>query len=216
MTEMECANMAEWGDARPIETDYKGCRFRSRLEARWAVFFDALDIEWDYEPEGFELDGTRYLPDFWLPGIDIWVEVKGSILSGRDEEKVKQLALKTKKPCLVLLGSPSLEAQIRAASGVLFYDAWNPIDGRIVASAYTAGESPERDVCIADCVRFCECLTCGGIGIAQGGRLGRLHPDCHMSVIFEFPQWVAPDTDKLIGAYRAALSARFEYGETPK
>lgn len=25
-----------------IETEYKGYRFRSRLEARWAVFFDTL------------------------------------------------------------------------------------------------------------------------------------------------------------------------------
>lgn len=50
---------------KAIETRYRGYRFRSRLEARWAVFFDALGIEWQYEPEGFELaDGTRYLPDF--------------------------------------------------------------------------------------------------------------------------------------------------------
>ena len=26
---------------RPIETEYRGYRFRSRFEARWAVFFDA-------------------------------------------------------------------------------------------------------------------------------------------------------------------------------
>ncbi|MDR3571756.1 MAG: hypothetical protein P4L81_06215 [Candidatus Pacebacteria bacterium] len=54
---------------KAIETSYKGYRFRSRLEARWAVFFETLGVEWKYEPEGFELsDGTRYLPDFWLPG----------------------------------------------------------------------------------------------------------------------------------------------------
>lgn len=67
---------------KPIETIFKGCRFRSRLEARWAVFFDALGIEWQYEPEGFEVpfqDGPiRYLPDFYLPGLGLWVEVKGS------------------------------------------------------------------------------------------------------------------------------------------
>lgn len=66
---------------KAIETVYKGYRFRSRLEARWAVFFDALGIAWDYEPEGFELpSGGRYLPDFLLRdnGIhpDLWVEVK--------------------------------------------------------------------------------------------------------------------------------------------
>ena len=64
-------------DIKPIETVYNGYRFRSRLEARWAVFFTALDIEWQYEPEGLELsDGTRWLPDFYLPDFDTYVEVK--------------------------------------------------------------------------------------------------------------------------------------------
>lgn len=50
---------------KPIQTTYKGYRFRSRVEARWAVFFDAMGWEWEYEVEGFEMpDGTRYLPDF--------------------------------------------------------------------------------------------------------------------------------------------------------
>lgn len=52
---------------KAIETNYKGYRFRSRLEARWAVFFDALGIEWEYEPQGFDLGGgVRYLPDFFI------------------------------------------------------------------------------------------------------------------------------------------------------
>jgi hypothetical protein len=46
-----------------IETHYKGYRFRSRLEARWAVFFDALGYEWQYEPEGFEKVHYVYEPD---------------------------------------------------------------------------------------------------------------------------------------------------------
>ncbi len=67
---------------KAIETIYKGYRFRSRLEARWAVFFDTLKIKWEYEPEGYQApDGTRYLPDFFLPGFHegkgIYVEVKG-------------------------------------------------------------------------------------------------------------------------------------------
>ena len=52
---------------KAIETEYNGYRFRSRLEARWAVFFDELGIKYQYEPEGFDLDGTLYLPDFYLP-----------------------------------------------------------------------------------------------------------------------------------------------------
>lgn len=62
---------------KAIETQYAGCRFRSRLEARWGVFFDALGIEWQYEPQGYVIDGRPYLPDFWLPGQRTWVEVKG-------------------------------------------------------------------------------------------------------------------------------------------
>ena len=61
---------------KPIETVYNGYRFRSRLEARWAVFFRAVGIEYQYEPEGFDMDGLRYLPDFYLPSIDRWFEVK--------------------------------------------------------------------------------------------------------------------------------------------
>jgi len=64
-------------DIKPIETEYNGYRFRSRLEARWAVFFDKADIEYQYEPEGFQLDdGTKYLPDFYLPQMKLYVEIK--------------------------------------------------------------------------------------------------------------------------------------------
>jgi hypothetical protein len=65
-----------------IETTYKGYRFRSRLEARWAVFFDALEIKWEYEPQGYEkkfdFDKIMYLPDFYLPDSKLYIEVKGN------------------------------------------------------------------------------------------------------------------------------------------
>lgn len=60
-----------------IETYFRGHLFRSRLEARWAVFFDSLGIQWKYEHEGYEVNGERYLPDFWLPDLKAWAEVKG-------------------------------------------------------------------------------------------------------------------------------------------
>ena len=52
------------GAIKPIETHWRGYRFRSRLEARWAVFMDHLGVEWVYEPEGFSLRSGYYLPDF--------------------------------------------------------------------------------------------------------------------------------------------------------
>jgi hypothetical protein len=61
---------------RPLETVYQGYHFRSRLEARWAVFFDALGVSYEYEPQGFYLGDRSYLPDFWLPGERCYVEIK--------------------------------------------------------------------------------------------------------------------------------------------
>ncbi|OLB42779.1 MAG: hypothetical protein AUG51_20910 [Acidobacteria bacterium 13_1_20CM_3_53_8] len=66
---------------KAIETEYDGYRFRSRLEARWAVFFNTLGIPYEYEKEGFDTNGTWYLPDFFLPEQDCWYEVKGSYAS---------------------------------------------------------------------------------------------------------------------------------------
>ena len=67
---------------KAIDTRYAGHLFRSRLEARWAVFFDHLGIRWEYESEGFVLpDGTHYLPDFLIhtpQGERRWVEIKPS------------------------------------------------------------------------------------------------------------------------------------------
>jgi len=59
---------------------YRGYRFRSRLEARWAVFFDSIGLQFEYEPEGFVLpSGQCYLPDFCVvtpQGKRCWYEVK--------------------------------------------------------------------------------------------------------------------------------------------
>lgn len=87
-----------------IPTKYKGCYFRSRLEARWAVFFDSLNLEWEYEKEGFEFeDGTKYLPDFWLPQLQSWAEVKYE-LTKNDMNKIKLLSTATTYPVLLLIG----------------------------------------------------------------------------------------------------------------
>jgi len=41
-------------------TLYKGVKFRSRLEARWAAFFDLAGWSWEYEP----IDLPGWSPDF--------------------------------------------------------------------------------------------------------------------------------------------------------
>jgi hypothetical protein len=62
-----------------IDTYYAGHLFRSRLEARWAVFFNSLGIRWEYEPQGYRVGEDRrpYLPDFYLTDLGWWIEVKG-------------------------------------------------------------------------------------------------------------------------------------------
>ena len=66
---------------KAIETKYNGFRFRSRLEARWAIFFDSIGLKYEYEIEGFEMNGIRYLPDFYIPSLDRLFEIKGKPLS---------------------------------------------------------------------------------------------------------------------------------------
>lgn len=85
----------------PIPTKYNGVQFRSRLEARWAIFFDYLDIHWEYEPEGFKLDNKNnpdscYCPDFLIrtpQGKDIWIEIKPHNIKQNDKfDKFKKLS----------------------------------------------------------------------------------------------------------------------------
>lgn len=99
-------------DIKPIETVYNGYRFRSRLEARWAVFFDASRIEYEYEPEGFMLnDGNiKYLPDFYLPKLGAFVEIKPLNISEEAledaETKCTWLYVETGKVVLLCKGDP--------------------------------------------------------------------------------------------------------------
>ena len=80
---------------KAIETRYKGYRFRSRLEARWSVLFDALGIEWEYEKEGYDLGcWGYYLPDFEIKttkGNRWFVEVKGDMTDETGLAKARYL-----------------------------------------------------------------------------------------------------------------------------
>lgn len=98
---------------KAIQTKYKGYRFRSRLEARWAVFLDQLGISWEYEKEGIELsNGQRYLPDFWVPcpryhstESGYWLEIKGTEPTESERRKSFTLAKDTGHVALLVYGS---------------------------------------------------------------------------------------------------------------
>lgn len=77
-------------EIKAIETRYHGYRFRSRLEAKWAVYFDLLYIKYEYEPQGYVLpDGECYLPDFYLPDYEAYVEIKPESIDSESSKKAK-------------------------------------------------------------------------------------------------------------------------------
>jgi len=95
---------------KAIETIYDGYRFRSRLEARWAVFFDTLGIPYEYEKEGYKLQREPlspidYLPDFWLPEQDCFVEIKGQVPTPQESSKAAYLALNSGKDVYIFFGN---------------------------------------------------------------------------------------------------------------
>lgn len=53
-------------------------RFRSTWEAAFARHLDSLGLKWAYEAHTYILsDGRSYTPDFWIPSLDRYFEVKG-------------------------------------------------------------------------------------------------------------------------------------------
>lgn len=92
----------------PIQTRYKGYLFRSRLEARWAVFLDELGVKWEYEKEGYELKYLgKYLPDFYIPRYNSFLEIKpAGYPSNVDQMKCIELSMLTGKKVVLAAGDP--------------------------------------------------------------------------------------------------------------
>jgi hypothetical protein len=141
---------------KAIETKYDGRHFRSRAEARWAVFFKALKIPYEYEPEGFVLpDGRRYLPDFRLQLMsggklrDFWVEVKPA--QWNDDGKMEIFA-KTLQPWQRATVLPSIDSYKTNP-----YDLW-----------VWFHEHGDTGHC------FCTCPSCGAVGFEFSGEYDRL------------------------------------------
>jgi hypothetical protein len=96
-------------EIKAIETYYNGFRFRSRLEARWSIFFDALGLKFEYELQGYAMGEQCYLPDFWLPRLQLWAEVKPDLEVAKKNEALYAAFVRSiNQPLLLLVGTPDL------------------------------------------------------------------------------------------------------------
>jgi hypothetical protein len=196
---------------KPIETRAYGRRFRSRLEARWAVFFETLGLRWEYEPESFDIDGEPYLPDFrvWTPqGEPIWYEIRprqsaGSskfykfdhaLNGGRDWETITRCQLLSGDPLVVLEANHLCPRCGFVLSGEQF-DFYG--DHTSVYCEPCDWQTPGR-----------------GHPIQNDGLVGASYETCKGFILTDVVEWNW--LSRRIGAAAAAaLSARFEHGETP-
>lgn len=188
------------GELKAIETRYKGYRFRSRLEARWAVFFDSLGIEWDFEPQGFIVSGSGYLPDFKLKQAGIFIEIKPQSSIPSDQRLAGFGG-----NLIVLAGNP----------WPWEYVAWVP--ARLMDEhVHTLTAMPSWQFAACDECGFVSLANCGMDGNGAFGGLLLSGEKCKHKNRFFIKPLRAPveDASRISIAYFAARGARFEHGES--
>jgi hypothetical protein len=165
---------------KAIPTRYNGYRFRSRLEARWAVFFDRLDIEYTYEVEGFETVEGWYLPDFYLPRLEYWFEVKGSLPDAQSAQKMEAFA-----------------RGINAGFDASFFLAYGEVGRNSIIEYFSEPEDDEvlTTEGISYRITWEECLACNKVMIDDVRCCGRGGD--------------RRETPRILAAYAAARSFRF-------
>lgn len=99
-----------------IGVEYNGIRFKSPLEARWAVFFHTIGLKYEYERRVGLADRTLLVPDFWLPDIGLWLEVKTGEPGNRTRKWCQKMADSTGCIVLVAVGAPEPRDQLLAFS----------------------------------------------------------------------------------------------------
>ena len=199
------------GDLKAIETVYNGYRFRSRLEARWAVFFDAMGIKYDYEKEGYDLGrGLLYLPDFWLPDLRSWVEIKPNEPSEIESEKCELLSRQGNHNVLMLIGSiPSPQDEITTlrplSSGTRYIRYDSAMTGALHShiAIYFGGGGFDYPYF------WCQCPICHRVSAEFMGATERI---CNC---IDGDKGYCVATNSLLSAYESARTARFEHGEIP-
>jgi hypothetical protein len=173
---------------RPIETRYAGHRFRSRLEARWAVFFDAAGIEYQYEHEGFNVDGKRYLPDFWLPRLKAFVEIKPTQEAAEPVKPLlRALVANVGDRGILICGPPNL-VEPPNIIGCDRHRWWDP-------------------------AWWLQCSFCDEVSIAIPHAPRCLH--CSSIPQTRILHWPSAESPRVDYATQAGGEARFEHGEDP-
>lgn len=90
----------------PQETFYNGKIYKSRAEVKWAIIFNYLNIKYEYEPKLFNLGNIKYLPDFYLPNQNYWIEIKSNQDGIDGENKILELSRYINDPIYVFNGYP--------------------------------------------------------------------------------------------------------------
>lgn len=89
----------------PSGVRYKGYILASELHARWAVFFDALDTQWEYKQHVFNLPyGGKCEPDFWLPFQQYWLTINADLPTEEELIRAADLSFATRNWSLVVWG----------------------------------------------------------------------------------------------------------------
>lgn len=190
--------------SKAIQTAYNGYLFRSRLEAKWAVFFDMLRVRYEYEREGFDLGEVGYyLPDFWLPDFEVWIEIKGQMPTDEEEKRAAALADSSGHTVFIFWGEIPLPSDAENIGGPDLHDS---------AFAHFPKREGESEGGWDNHYNWCECPKCGKLGIEFDGRAARLGCGCHPSS----DKTYNVGSPRLMAAYIAARSARFEHGEKPR
>jgi hypothetical protein len=89
-------------------SEYNGRKFRSTWEVRFAKALDRRGIEWQYEATRFDLGDCTYRPDFYIPELGGYWEVKG-YLGTEAQKKVRLFRQHYPMLPLVVVTKPVLQ-----------------------------------------------------------------------------------------------------------
>jgi hypothetical protein len=113
--------MPEQAIIKPIPTKYKGVQFRSRLEAKWAVFFDGIQFPWRYEEMPYRMtNGSKYYPDF-TSVLEFAIEIKPIVPNQDYRNKLLDSSMAQQEPILLLCGYPRVLRETRKFPSLGYY-----------------------------------------------------------------------------------------------